>query len=74
MQQDLNGRVALVTGASRGLGADIARKLATDGAAVAINYFNSADRAERMRPRSTPKADAQSPSEGTCATRLRSRR
>lgn len=34
----LAGRVALVTGSSRGVGADIARRLAHDGARVAINY------------------------------------
>ncbi|MDM4764891.1 SDR family oxidoreductase [Pelomonas sp. SE-A7] len=41
-------RVALVTGASRGMGAEIARTLARRGYAVAVNYFSSADRAEAV--------------------------
>lgn len=41
-------RVALVTGASRGMGAEIARTLARRGFAVAVNYFRSADRAEAV--------------------------
>ena len=41
-----NGKLALVTGASRGIGQATAIKLATEGANVAVHYVNSADRAE----------------------------
>ncbi|MGV0834352.1 SDR family oxidoreductase [Mycolicibacterium thermoresistibile] len=41
-------RIALVTGAARGIGATIVRRLVNDGYAVAINYASSAEAADRL--------------------------
>jgi len=43
-----SGSVALITGASRGIGAQIATTLGSKGAAVAVNYFQSSARAEQL--------------------------
>lgn len=44
----LTGKIAIVTGGSRSIGAAIARRLAADGATVAITYNASPDRAEAV--------------------------
>ena len=48
MTTPLAGRRALVTGGSRGIGAEIVRRLVADGAAVAFTYQSSAQTAQAL--------------------------
>jgi NAD(P)-dependent dehydrogenase (short-subunit alcohol dehydrogenase family) len=46
--KDLTGKVALITGASRGIGAAVAQLLAEQGADIVINYRSKGSRAEEV--------------------------
>lgn len=48
MSKKLEGKVAVVTGASKGIGASIARHLAAEGAAVVVNYASSKEGADKV--------------------------
>lgn len=48
MNKPLQGKVALVTGGSRGIGAEIAKELALQGATIVINYVSNVERAEQV--------------------------
>jgi 3-oxoacyl-[acyl-carrier protein] reductase len=55
----LTGKVAIVTASSRGIGKAIAERLAKDGAAVAVNYVASPEKAEAV---ALPTVEDRSPS------------
>jgi 3-oxoacyl-[acyl-carrier protein] reductase len=48
MPKKLSNKVAIVTGASKGIGASIAKHLAAEGASVVVNYSSSKDGADRV--------------------------
>lgn len=48
IEAGLSGKVAFIQGGSRGIGAAIAKRLAADGAAVAITYVSAADKAQAV--------------------------
>ena len=74
MSKILEGKVALVTGGSRGLGATLAEALADQGADVAITYVESAEKADGVVGKLKPRESGRSRSGATRQTRLQPRR
>ena len=70
---DWTGQVAIVTGASRGIGRAIARRLARCGAAICVNYATREDEAEAASQRLLGPAGAPSQCKQTWPMPTRSR-
>lgn len=67
MNQNLEGKVAIITGSSRGIGRSVAERLAEQGAAVIINYSSSPKQAEAVVQGIQGKAERQPPFRPTSA-------
>ena len=72
MTKTLTGKVALITGGSRGIGAASARALADQGANVAISYVASPDKAEAVVKELKARASRLAPTRPTRLHRQRS--
>lgn len=74
MPGHLNGKVVVLTGAYKGLGAAIARRSAAEGGSLVVNYADSVDAADRMLADIEAGGRGAFASRPTCAISQRSRR